>query len=87
MVSDLADDGMVQAVMDFGTEQTSLWSEFRSTQHELWQEERFMRLPTKELAEQVRYKAPQTAETLYLFPNEAQALPEKKSGCPFADLV
>lgn len=51
----------------------------------LWDHGRYFRLPTKELAEEIRFKLHETEESTFLHPTEVKQRAEKpKSGCPFA---
>ena len=50
----------------------------------IWDNGRYFRLPTKEMAEEIRFKLKETQESTFLHPTVVQARPEKpKGGCPF----
>jgi len=51
----------------------------------IWENSRYFRLPTKEMAEEIRFKLHETEESTFLYPMIVQERPEKpKGGCPFA---
>ena len=51
----------------------------------IWENERYFRLPTWELADQIRFKLHETEESTFLHPMVIQEREEKpKGGCPFA---
>ena len=51
----------------------------------IWEHDRYFRLPTKEMAEEIRFKLHETEESIFLHPKIIQDRPEKpKGGCPFA---
>ena len=53
---------------------------------DLWEKDRLFRVPTFELADQIRFKLKETYRTIFLHPNEIVERPDlKKTGCPFAD--
>jgi|LauGreDrversion4_2_1035121.scaffolds.fasta_scaffold79661_1 hypothetical protein len=37
MVNDLSDDGKMEVIMDYGIEQTSIFSQYKMSQNEIWQ--------------------------------------------------
>ena len=54
---------------------------------DLWERDRHFRVPTYEVADQIRFKLKETYKKIFLFPDETEERPDqKKSGCPFAVL-
>ena len=88
MVNDLADEGQVQLVTDVGSEMSSIFSSNRLSINKEWMAGRYIRLPTSEMEDQIRYKMLKTAPVVFLFPDENGVIKEeKKHGCPFAGVL
>jgi len=50
----------------------------------LWEHGRYFRLPTREIADEIRFKLKETEESTFLYPELVESRPEKpKGGCPF----
>jgi hypothetical protein len=63
-VIDLGDPTSIHIAMDLGIQQQSLQSPHRTDFKKLFDNGRYFRLPTTELAEQVRFKLKETGETI-----------------------
>ena len=88
MVNDLAYEGQVQLVTDVGSEMSSIFSSNRLSINKEWMAGRYIRLPTSEMEDQIRYKMLKTAPVVFLFPDENGVIvEEKKHGCPFAGVL
>lgn len=86
-IFDLSEPTSAYFIPDVEIDQTWLYSkrelEFGGLGH-IYQNDRYFRLPTKEMASMIRFQLKENAESIFLHPVEIQARPEKPAGgCPF----
>ena len=83
---DLSEPTSAYFASDVEIDLTKLYgkSELEKGLVDIWENSRYFRLPTKEMAEQIRFKLNETQESTFLHPQLVQDRPEKpKGGCPF----
>ena len=86
-VFDLAEPTSAYFAQDMELDQTWLYARTpmeRGGLVHIWENGRYFRLPTKEMADEIRFKLRETQDSTYLYPKQLETRPEKpKGGCPF----
>jgi len=87
-IADFNDHTSIYVSNDCGDDQNYIWrNSLYNSMSDFFEQGKLFRLPTEEVQDQIRFKLLETAPDLYLYTDEREELPKKKSGCPFAGLV